>query len=88
MLTGIPDGDLYVLLGDFNAHIGSRELAQEGARGRGHGAVKLMMLGKSCLAFSPHIKLQPATRGLRRRAFTKPPGSIPSPRAGAVSTTW
>ena len=40
MLTGIPDSDLYVLLGDFNGRIGSRELAQDGARGpHGHGAV-------------------------------------------------
>ncbi len=29
LLAGIPDSDLYVLLGDFNARIGSRESSQD-----------------------------------------------------------
>ena len=43
LLAGIPDRDLYVLLGDFNACIGSRDSAQDQwgeARGpHGHGSV-------------------------------------------------
>ena len=29
VLSNTPDSDLFVLLGDFNAHIGSRDAAQE-----------------------------------------------------------
>ena len=53
VLTGIPDSDMYVVLGDLNARIGSRESAQDqwgGARGP-HGCGVSNDAGRELLSF-------------------------------------
>ena len=65
IISGVPVGETYIILGIFNTCVGSRESDDNEWSGvKGHtGLGQSMMLGKSFCPFSLYTKLQCATHG-------------------------
>ena len=60
MLVSVPSGEKYVVLGDFNHHVGSREHVRDqcdAVRGR-HGMESSMMQERSCYSSFQYIRQQ------------------------------
>ena len=87
-LDDVPPSECYVVLGDFNARVGSRVNVGEdweGVRGP-HGFGEVNEAGKELLTFFLLMNLLCVTLGLRRSEYTNKPGSIQSQRGGIVLT--
>ena len=86
-LDEIPPNETYVILGDFNARVGSRDLAEEDYWGKSrgpHGFGKMNDAGKELLSFLSLNEATAATRGFRRMISICVPGNTLNQRAGIV----
>ena len=89
MLSLIPEDDMYVILGDFNAALGPwRSNRISGAVSEDHMVMGApTKRGRNYLPSWLHTKLSYATRGSKRRGFTWKPGNTQSQRNGTALTT-
>ena len=81
VLSSFPSDECFVMMGDFNARVGSRCLDDDDwwyERGP-HGCGELNEAGRELL-------LVEATLGLRKRIFMSRPGNTRSPLSGIVLT--
>ena len=84
----IPPQELYIVLGDFNAHVGARNHMDEdqwqGSRGP-HGIGEVNDAGKELLNFlSLNEAIQPVTHGSRKRKSIRACGNTQRRRDGTA----
>ena len=83
-LSAIPSNECYVVLGDFNAHVGSRVVDDLWWYERGpHGYGEANEAGVELLSF---LSINDAIRGSGREISASRPGNIQSPRDGTALT--
>ena len=85
IMDKIPSREQYVILGDFNARVGSRE-NEDNQWGRVYGPHELGALneaGRELLSFLAIILC--ATHGFGKRKYTSKLGSIPHQGSGTAS---
>ena len=81
----VPAGEKYIVLGDFNAHVGSKQVVgDQWSKGGVRIAVESpMMQGRSYLDFSLPSKKLYVIHGSGRKRYTEY-GNIPSQSSGVV----